>query len=117
MMKNTSCAIKPSDVNTDVEHWWNLFGNCETEISARLLVKFLQSRGDWVTFTKKDLAKFVGQSTFHLNRLANEEFIEMNGWTGEMRVTIQFIATCYASYPEQRIAVIPQPEKDVEDNK
>jgi len=43
--------LAPEDFRTDT-HYWDAFGNNETEISARWVIRFLQDRGKgWASFT------------------------------------------------------------------
>ena len=63
--------IQPNELQTE-KHYWDTFGNYETEVSARLIVKFLADRGKgWASFTRKELDDFFPKERgFHFNRLA-----------------------------------------------
>ena len=67
--------ILPENIKT-TEHFWNTFGQAETEISARWIVRFLKEERPlqgWVDFKHDDLQKFYNRSrpgeVFLYNRL------------------------------------------------
>jgi len=87
-----SVQIKPSDIDS-TKHFFDTFGHNETEVSARLIVKFLQERGDtWESFTQKELdTRF--EEDFWFNKLTNpkgeQAYLEFDG--DNIRVTDRFI--------------------------
>jgi len=101
--------IKPRDINTS-NHFWNAFGNMETEVSAWYIVKLCQEKGGWKPFTKAELDKISGEN-FWFNRLSpynpNHKpkplagspiyIIEIDD---KYHVTALFIAKCYAASPK-----------------
>jgi hypothetical protein len=95
--------IQPGHINTG-EHFCDAFGNCETEVSARLIVSLCQAKGGWIPFTKEEIDKHTNQG-FHFNRLCdcrepknNRNYVIL-GEDGKYRVTHEFIATCFKSSP------------------
>jgi len=96
-MEEKKTPIKPSDINTR-EHFWNSFGNFETEVSARLIVKMCQKKDDtWEPFTQADLNKACSNSKFRLNNLENTYVKQRDD--GKFEVTKKFIGKCYAASP------------------
>ena len=70
--------VQPSYFRTDT-HYWNTFGNNETEVSARWLVRFCQDRGDWGPFPLVHLQAFYEAARrkpeqFHFNRLTADGY-------------------------------------------
>lgn len=73
--------VRPENIKTN-DHFWDTFGNSETEVSARWIVNFLRARnfcllGDkgWDTFPSADLENFYRHirqkpsETFYFNEL------------------------------------------------
>lgn len=89
--------ITPQMIKTD-QHFYEAFGNMETETSARLLVKFAQSRGGWFSFTKPEIDAF-SKEDFWFNRLSNEPYPYIVESGGRFHFTHQFIATCFRWSP------------------
>lgn len=53
--------FSPNDFVVD-QHYWNTFGQSETESSARWIVMFLQDRNDgWKPFTIGEIRSFYGK--------------------------------------------------------
>jgi len=116
--------IQPSDINAQ-EHFFDAFGNSETEISAGWIVQFLQERGQgWKPFTYEDINSFYARkysNGFHFNRLVEAEMVPPSlarafaghhdplvpvggGWIvldneGKYYVTDEFITRCHKSRP------------------
>jgi hypothetical protein len=95
--------IKPSHINTK-EHFWDAFGNVETEASALFIVRLCQEKGGWLPFTKEELDR-ISKEDYRFNRLRNSEDGEgagdlvILGSDNQYRVTHKFIATCFRSSP------------------
>lgn len=52
-------AAYPPQAFLTEQHYWNTFGNRETEISARWIVMFLRARGaGWEPFRVEDLTEY-----------------------------------------------------------
>ena len=95
--------IQPRHINAK-RHFWDAFGNNETEISAGYIVRLCQKLGGWVPFTREQIEAFyneAGHTDFWFNRLRGqrtEDFIVL-GEDGKFRVTHEFIARCHKSSP------------------
>ena len=93
--------LKPDDFRVD-RHYWDTFGNSETEISARWIIKFLQDRDKgWISFTFDEInAYYRGIMTgvirdFTFNRLIEGTHNHMTAQTfpiGETRPNQHSIA-------------------------
>lgn len=58
-------VIKPSDIDTSPSlHWFGAFGKMEREISARWIVRFCQSRGNWEPFTYENVERFYNDGGY-----------------------------------------------------
>lgn len=96
--------LSPIEINTD-KHFFGAFGNCETEISARWIVRFCQKQRSWKTFTRKDLTNFYVKElgrveNFWLNGLDKEKYLtEKEDYMGNswIKITPRFIALCWES--------------------
>jgi hypothetical protein len=91
--------ILPNDINTN-QHFWNAFGQCEKEITAKWIVKYMQQENEWKPFTKDDIEKFYnkgGYFNFYFNGLIDGQHIIENG--DYLEVTPLFIVKCYQSSP------------------
>lgn len=62
--------IKPRDINAE-KFFLGAFGNCETEVSARWIVRFLQQENVWRSFHYSEINAFY-KSIADQNHLANE---------------------------------------------
>jgi hypothetical protein len=64
--------ILPKHFRTNV-HYWNTFNNTQTEVSAQLIMQFLQQRDrDWEPFSEKELYSWYNSSggdQFYFNYL------------------------------------------------
>lgn len=93
--------IKPEHIDT-TKHFWDTFSNFETETSARLLVSYAQSIGDWEDFAMGDITKYLG-SEFSFNDLvdefASDEYQYIKKSNGIYSFTNRFIAKCLAASP------------------
>lgn len=131
--------IRPSDISL-ASHFFDAFGHMETEVSARHIVRLMQERGGWASFTPAqidaaDLARRGlscterGTVGFTWNRLLGrlgveeaDEFWPQNGVQvpcdafiaedrdGRFRVTDAFILNCYKASPIARLK--PSAEKE-----
>jgi hypothetical protein len=111
--------INPSDINTN-SHFWDAFGNNETEVSANYIVRFCQERGHWEPFTLAEIEAFYqrtsGHQGFSFNRLLGGPYQHMTAasfpWgetrqaeafilkkNGQYVITSEFIERCYNSSP------------------
>ncbi len=58
--------LTPDDFRTD-GHYWDAFGNSETEVSARWVIRFLQDRGKgWISFTFDEI------NAYYLGKMVNQ---------------------------------------------
>ena len=98
----TISAIKPSDIDTS-QHFWDAFGNYETEVNARWIVRFCQDRDSWEPFTYDELNSFCEENghkgDFWFNRLGKEDFIQKKGYLYH-HITHRFICRCYEASPK-----------------
>lgn len=82
------------------KHFFDAFGNVETEVSARYIVEFCQLRGQgWVPFTYEqinDFYKSMGhQDGFWFNRLLKQgHIIETEG---QYQIQPSFVDRCFRS--------------------
>ncbi len=104
--EHKSYPIQPILINTN-QHFFDAFGNMETEISARWVVRFCQEKGGWFPFTYDELDAFYRgkglQDGFTFNRLhygQSGDFI-VKGEDGRFRVTHEFITLCFSSSPSE----------------
>ncbi len=94
--------IAPGHIGID-EHFFEAFGNTQTEVSARWIVRLCQDRGGWLPFTKEEIDAF-GKHKFCFNRLNSgrvdcaDDFVVLCA-DGLYRVTHEFIATCFLWSP------------------
>lgn len=106
-MSAVKIGITPHDIATPKGgHFWGAFDNCETEISARWIVRFCQERGDWSPFTLADIEEFYnrgGYQNFRFNWLLDEHrgwlVIRDEGTERTYQVTNDFIYRCYKAAP------------------
>lgn len=66
--------IRPENIKSDADHFWNTFDNNETEISAQWIVRFCQNRNQgWAPFTYEEINQFYETNSphkrFDFNRL------------------------------------------------
>lgn len=114
-----SFHIQPKDINTPPGgHFWDAFGENETEVSARYIVRLCQRKGGWHPFTKEEIEKLyneAGYKNFEFNRLIEPGMAfyiqkgrvpEGGGWIIEREkyfyVTDDFILRCYKAAPAQK---------------
>ena len=97
----TISVIKPSDIDTS-KHFFDAFGNCETEISAWWIVKFCQARNSWAPFFYDELNSFYTangyKGRFWFNRLTQEDFVQEKD--GFYHITHRFVCRCYEASPK-----------------
>lgn len=100
---------RPSDITTE-GHLWDAFGNHETEISARYIVRLCQQRDNWTPFTINDIEEVyndAGNYGYTFNRLISDGWIvEENGY---YYITVGFVervlhSTLLAQYSERESA-------------
>lgn len=108
--------VSPSHIDTS-KHFWDAFGNTETEASARYVVLLCQRLGKWGGFTKEEIEAYYNEAGFvgfRFNRLLSEEThlfspanpAEVAGWVvlGEDKkyyVTDDFILRCFKASPKE----------------
>jgi hypothetical protein len=75
--------IKPENIRT-TEHFWDTFGQAETEISARWVVRFLKderSSQGWVPFPLAELQAYYNRTLpnerFSFNKLTSELYVQL----------------------------------------
>ena len=94
-------VIKPRDIDTS-QHFYDAFGNYETEISAYWIVRFCQDRNSWEPFTYDELNSFCKanghKGDFFFNRLSKEDFIQKKD--NLYHITHRFICRCYEASPK-----------------
>jgi hypothetical protein len=100
---SSNIAIAPEQINTE-QHFWDAFGNMETEISSSWIVLFCQERGQgWAPFTRAELEEFYHAKgrpeSFHFNGLIRTD----NRWLmckdDSYTVTTAFVQACYSASP------------------
>lgn len=96
--------IRPEHINAE-SHFYDSFGNAETEVSARWIVRLCQGSGDWRGFTRDEIEKIYnkrGLVNFSFNRLVDgpNGFVMLCG-DGRYRVTHEFICRCLAASPRE----------------
>jgi len=99
--------VKPSRIDT-FQHFWDAFGNSETEASAHWVVRLCQERGgdSWAPFRGEEIralynARFPS-SYFSFNKLIIDGFVKEDGDT--YTVTHEFVARCYKASPATETA-------------
>ncbi|MFA5185962.1 MAG: hypothetical protein WC551_05720 [Patescibacteria group bacterium] len=107
--------VQPKDINTE-QHFWDAFGNSETEVSARYIVRLCQRKCAWLPFHRAEIEALYqegGYRGFEFNWLVEPglsfSIVHGNtrvggGWIvlgedGLYRVTDDFILRCYKSSP------------------
>jgi len=116
LLPDEEFPITPAHIDA-TDHLWNAFGNCETEVSARWIVRFCQERGSWAPFAYKALDTFYKRgirekgerladlADFRFNRLADDRddkgglVVEKDGL---YHVTAEFVTRCYLSRPARK---------------
>lgn len=113
MPENGVLSIAPADINCN-GHFWDAFGNSETEISAKYVVRLCQQKGGWTPFSDEEIEEFYFEKSGHhgysFNRLVEpgwayglgERKLVGGGWVlrgadGLYRVTVEFVLRCYMS--------------------
>lgn len=99
-------AIQPEHINV-THHFWDAFGNRETEISANWLVHFAQQRGQgWAPFSEPDIQKFYwGNSSnhsFRFNALTVTPLTHKpitQDAAGLYHFTHEFVSRCFIASP------------------
>lgn len=95
--------INPMDIDTR-SHFWDAFGNNETEVSANIIVRLCQKTGGWYPFTCEEVEAHLGGSFFFHKLCNSNDHTDKNNFVilGEderYRVTHEFIASCFKSSP------------------
>lgn len=104
--------IEPSDIDCS-RHFFDAFGNSETEVSARWVVRFCQDRGDgWADFTYADIEEYYQSKgmkdgfwfnkLFAMDCLHDKTFKPENNWDRHeesdiITIDFRFVARCYVS--------------------
>lgn len=108
--------IQPGDIDV-TQHFFDAFGEMETEISAHWIVRLCQEKGGWVAFSEDDIEEYYRRASnnkfsgFGFNRLRDWKFLDdesvtkdhgfiVCGEDGLFRVTMEFIARCYHAAPK-----------------
>lgn len=76
----------PKDINTD-QHFWDTFGQSESETSANFIVRYCDWVGNWSPFSFEQINNFYldevgrkpGHANFSFNRLVSENWIMKDG--------------------------------------
>jgi len=99
--------ILPEHIKTD-DHFWDAFGNNETEVSAYYLVRLAQKNGDWRNFTKEEIDAF-SENNYYFNQLTDDGShnppIKTND-DGSYSFTHKFVAKCFLSSPAVDAVVV-----------
>ena len=109
-MSNTSTSINPyaplltdkiapGDIDAN-KHFYDTFGDCETEVSAGWIVRLCQEHGSWRGFTFEEIQAFYGRKwpeRFWFNRLIDGKWIVADG--DSYYVTDEFIWRCHRASP------------------
>lgn len=98
--------IRPEHIETR-NHFWEAFGDMETEASANWVVRFCQWRNKgWEPFTEEEVAEhykkhWTAQTPFSFKRLINNDAYDFLVKTddGRYAVTHQFIVRCFFVSP------------------
>lgn len=97
---NGNYPIKPKDINGN-KHFFEAFGNAETETSAGWIVRFCQRHGNWTPFSYEQIDRFYeesGYEDFRFNNLVAEGWI-VEKKDGRFFITHDFITRCFLSSP------------------
>ena len=94
--------IRPHHINTK-QHFWNAFGNQETEVSAYWVVRFCQLKDCWFSFTQKEIEAYT-EGRFNFNQLLRDNCSVdfqpiIQGDSGRYYLTHFFITKCFLSSP------------------
>lgn len=100
--------VRPEHISTNPgDHFWDAFGNMETEISAKWIVRLCQRLGGWRAFTGEQIEAFyreAGFQTFMFNRLLDgDNGFVVRGADKKYRVTHEFICRCFGSSPNETL--------------
>ncbi len=100
--KGRNYPVQPRHISC-LHHFFDAFGNVETDISARHIVGLCKKRGGWFPFTKEEIEGYSRQSDC-FNLLTSHNPNDKNsyiilGHDGRYRVTHEFIAVCFKSSP------------------
>lgn len=110
--------IQPNDIDTS-KHFFDAFGNVETENSAHYIVGLCQQKGSWESFTQEEIENFYRskghQDGFTFNALIEPKterlfdgrpYTVVGGWIiheGEKYIiTPEFISHVFRSSPANR---------------
>ena len=102
----TISAIKPSNIDAS-QHFWDAFGNYETEVSAQWIVRFCQDRDSWGPFHYDELNSFCKANghkggDYWFNCLVHEGFLHRK--MSLYIITHRFICRCYEASPKGGIS-------------
>jgi hypothetical protein len=96
-------ATRPGDINAK-KHFFDAFGNRESEISAGWIVEFCQGRpgdkGSWTPFKLAELEAFYARrhnDGFTFNRLVSDGYVVRNGTMCVL--TREFVEKCHQAQP------------------
>ena len=92
----------PKDIDTS-KHFFCAFGNMESKISARHIVRLCQKKNNWLPFTLEEIELIYndyGKHGFIFNKLLSQGFILHRG--KDYIITPQFIQKCYDSVQKEK---------------
>lgn len=107
--------VRPEHIDIR-EHLFGAFGNVETEISAKWIVRLCQASGIWKAFTLFEVETLYCVNgyfdRFSFNQLLDGEngFVVL-GEDGKYRVTHEFIYKCFGSSPDEKVFGYLRPGK------
>lgn len=88
--------IRPEHINANT-HFYNAFGNMETDIAARIIVQLCQKKGEWAPFTKAEIDAFCDRNFMFHRLIGTKHFIAGNH--DGYYVTHEFVTRCFLSAP------------------
>jgi len=97
LIESAGLVITPNAINTD-KHFYGAFGNSETEVSAKHIVRLAKKKEGWFSFTLEEIeAQYneKGHKYFCFNELLSRDFIIKNG--ERYYFTTEFISRVFAA--------------------
>lgn len=102
----SECPIRPSDIDTS-KPFWDAFGDFRTEQAACVVVAFYQNEAHnrWIAAGQQPFTRFQWR-TYQVDHWQWHNLLK-EGWVVQgpdelFRVTIEFVARCYAAAPKAR---------------
>lgn len=98
-----SYYIQPKDINT-TEHFQELFGLCEREVTARAIIEFCQHRGEWASLDETDIRMLKRQTGIYFDiktlfRADGVNNLLVFGQDRRYRLTQKLIDVCAEKFP------------------